>query len=251
LGERVITSTPTDDQTYYFNYTNQPCTGNSVITDIEGNTYNTVQIGDQCWMKENLKTTRYKNGTPIPIVTDSTEWLETASGAYTWYENNSAWKDLYGALYNGYTTTDPNGLCPGSWHVPTSDEWLALKTYIGGGIPPHGDELKSCRQINSPLGGNCNTSVHPRWNDYEYNDNYGSDLYGFSGLPGGFRDFESIFHYIGTGAIWWASTEISPESGWTFGIDYGSGGIVTAYDVNKKDGFSIRCLRDYYILNFD
>lgn len=189
LGEQVITSTPTGDQIYYFNYTNQPCAGTSTITDIEGNTYNTVQIGDQCWMKENLKTTTYKNGTPIPQVTDSIEWAETSIGAYTWYDNESSWKDKYGALYNWFTVVDPNGLCPEGWHVPTQDEWTALLTFIGGGVEPHGDELKSCRQVNSPLGGNCNTSEHPRWDDYLYDENYGTNIYGFSGLPGGFPRF--------------------------------------------------------------
>ena len=154
-----------------------------VLVDIDGNTYNTVQIGDQCWMKENLKTTTYRNGTAIPNVTDANAWSNVHYGAYVWYDNDITWKDKYGALYNWFTTVDANGLCPTGWHVPTNDEWTALTDYIGGTGSPHGNELKSCRQMNSPLGGECNTNEHPRWNASHIH--YGTDDYGFSGLPGG------------------------------------------------------------------
>ncbi len=113
------------------------------INDIDGNTYNTVLIGTQCWMKENLKTTTYANGTPIPNVTDNTAWQNLTTGAYAWYENEIGWKDSYGALYNWYTTVDANGLCPTGWHVPAQSEWTDLTNHIGGIDSPYGNEFVS------------------------------------------------------------------------------------------------------------
>ncbi len=211
------------------------------VADIDGNIYNTAQIGDQCWMKENLKTTTYRNGTAIPNVTDANAWSNLATGAYVWYDNDISWKDSYGALYNWYTTVDPNGLCPTGWHVPTHDEWTDLTDYIGGTGSPHGNELKSCRQVNSPLGGGCNTSEHPRW--YEHGTYYGTDDYDFSGLPGGFRYYYGSFDYFGYYGYWWSSTESSSSYAWYRSLTY-SNGDVFVYGYYKQDGFSVRCLRD-------
>jgi uncharacterized protein (TIGR02145 family) len=242
LGERTIMSSPTGDQTYYFHFTGDPCPGMPTVTDIDGNTYNTVQIGSQCWMKENLKTTTYRNGTSIPNVTDANAWSNLTTGAYVWLYNDISWKDSYGALYNWYTTVDPNGLCPPGWHVPTDDEWIALTDYIGGSGEPHGNELKSCRQVNSPLGGNCNTSEHPRWEEDTNNGNYGTDDYGFSGLPGGLRYDDGNFFGAYWG-IWWSSTVYSPSSARCRHLYYGYGNVYVDYNY-KYFGFSVRCLRD-------
>jgi uncharacterized protein (TIGR02145 family) len=240
LGERIITSTPTGDQTYYFHYTGNPCPGAPTITDIDGNIYNTVQIGDQCWMKENLKTTTYNNGTSIPNVTDANAWSYLSTGAYVWYDNDISWKDNYGALYNWSATVDANSLCPTGWHVPSNDEWTAVTDYIGGTGTPHGNELKSCRQVNSPLGGGCSTSEHPRWN--QHNTHYGTDDYGFSGLPGGVRSFSGTFYDYGYDGYWWSSTEYSGNA-WGRKLLY-SYGVVGEFYLDKRDGFSVRCLQD-------
>jgi len=241
LGERVITSSPSGDQTYYFHYTGDPCPGMPTVTDIDGNVYNTVQIGSQCWMKENLKTTTYQNGTSIPNVTDANAWSNLTTGAYVWYDNDISCKDKYGALYNWVTTIDANGLCPTGWHVPTHDEWTDLTDYIGGISSPHGNELKSCRQVNSPLGGGCNTSEHPRWSSSS--SDWGTDDYGFSGLPGGIRVGDGYFYNVGNYGYWWSSTEISSGSAFYRGLDYGSGYVGVDYN-DKHSGFSVRCLRD-------
>lgn len=240
-GERVITSSPTGDQTYYFHYTGDPCPGTPTVTDIDGNTYNTVQIGNQCWMKENLKTTTYRNGTSIPNVTDANAWGNFTTGAYVWHDNDASWKHLYGALYNWHTTVDANGLCPDGWHVPTNDEWTTLTNFIGGTGELHGNELKSCRQVNSPLGGGCYTSEHPRWNSNS--SNWGTDDYGFSGLPGSHRFINGDFDYIGISGLWWSSTEDSAYNAWYRVLNY-SYGYVIVNDYRKQAGFSVRCLRD-------
>jgi uncharacterized protein (TIGR02145 family) len=244
-GERVITSSPTGDQIYYFHYTGDPCPGAPTVTDINGNVYNTVQIGNQCWIKENLKTTTYRNGTTIPNVTDDYAWYDLTTGAYVWYENDISWKDKYGALYNWFTTVDPNGLCPTGWHVPTDDEWTALTDYIGGTSSPHGNELKSCRQVNSPLGGNCNTTEHPRWEEDDWSgyNHHGFDEFGFSALPGGYRGTYGSFYDIGLNGRWWSSTEYSSPYAWHRGMTYGSGNVYRDY-LGKGNGFSVRCLRD-------
>ncbi len=186
LGNKTIIDTPSGNQTYTFLFGSggMPCPNMPTVTDIEGNVYNTVLIGNQCWMKENLKTTTYRNGAAIPNVTDENAWINLNTGAYVWYDNNISWKDLYGALYNWFATVDTNGLCPTGWHVPTDYEWTSLTDFIGGTGEPHGNELKSCRQDNSPLGGGCNSSQPPRWNEDTFYGNYGTDDYGFSGLPG-------------------------------------------------------------------
>ncbi len=242
--ERTLIDSPMDSQTYTFEYANGiPCPGMPTVADIDGNTYSTIQIGSQCWMAENLKTTTYQNTTPIPNVIDDNEWCNLATGAYVWYENDVIWKDPYGALYSWYATVDSGGLCPTGWHVPTHYEWTTLTDFIGGINTPQGNDLKSCRQVNSPLGGECNTTEHPRWN--ENNTHYGTDDYGFSGLPGGYRHFCGEFNYLGDRSYWWSSTDLSLTfyTAWYRIMDSYSGGI-GAHDATVTNGFSVRCLRD-------
>ncbi len=254
LGERVITSSPTGDQIYYFHYTGDPCTGAPTVTDIDGNVYNTVQIGNQCWMKENLKTTTYRNGTAIHNVADGNTWSNLTTGAYVWYDNDISWKDKYGALYNWYAVGDPNGLCPTGWHVPSRYEWKQLVDYVvAQGFSndefthdPNGagNALKSCRQVNSPMGGDCNTTEHPRWKeDWSGYNHHGFDEFGFSTLPSGWRASYGSFNNIGHTGGWWSSTEYPATNAWLRGMGYG-GGQVSENGSNKTGGFSVRCLRD-------
>ncbi len=242
FGERIITDSPTASQTYTFQYAvGAPCPGMPTITDIDGNTYNTVQIDSQCWMKENLKTTTYQNGTPIPNVTDDNTWHNLTTGAYVWYDNDISWKNSYGALYNWHTTGDANGLCPTGWHVPSNDEWTVLTNFIGGINSPQGNELKSCRQVNSPLGGDCNTTEHPRWN--QDSNEWGTDNYGFSGLPGGSRFYNGPFNYIGDYGYWWSTTQSGLYNASGLYLGYNAGNVYMGVN-DVQIGFSVRCLRD-------
>jgi len=244
IGNNEIEDSPGENKTYTFNIIEGiRCPGEPIVTDIDGNVYNTVLIGSQCWWKENLKTTTYRNGTPVPNVTDGSAWESLTTGAYVWYNNDISWKDKYGALYNWFTTVDPNGLCPTGWHVPTHGEWTALTDYIGGTGASNGNKLKSCRQVNSPLGGGCNTSVHPRWEEDSWAGNYGTDDYGFSGLPGGYRLNDGAFGGIGGNGDWWSSTESSSSSAWSRFLVYNYGDVGVD-DYSKRNGFSVRCLRD-------
>lgn len=243
LGYRSITDIPYEDNTYTFQYGNAgiPCPGMPTVTDIDGNIYNTVQIGTQCWMAENLKTTTYNNGTAIPNVTDADDWKNLTSGAYAWYDNDNSWEDSYSALYNWYAADDPNGLCPAGWHVPLDEEWTDLTDYAGGTFAPHGNKLKSCRQVDSPLGGSCNTTEHPRWTSNS--SNYGTDDFGFTGFPGGRRDYLGLFDKIGDSGIWWSSTEDAATNAWNRSLNFFNGGVGKS-SIDKRYGFSIRCIRD-------
>jgi len=219
------------------------------VTDIEGNEYATVIIGTQEWMAENLKTTKYNNGSNIPNVTGNSEWLGLSSGAYCWYNNDEAtYKDTYGALYNGYAVNTGN-LCPTGWRVPTDAEWTQLIDYVvaqgypnSGVVGGAGSALKSCRQVNSPMGGDCATSTHPRWNSHS--SHYGTDVFGFSTLPGGYRyDTNGNFYDVGGFGNWWSSTELGATGAWGWYVGYyyehmEHGGS------SKRLGFSVRCLRD-------
>jgi uncharacterized protein (TIGR02145 family) len=209
------------------------------VTDIDGNVYNTVTIGTQTWMDENLKTTRYNDGTIIPLVGDSmilirgrggsrliSLWEYLTTSAYCWYDNNKDYKDMYGALYNAYAVNTKK-LCPTGWHVPTADEWGALITYLGGASVA-GGKLKEIDTIywNAPNIGATNET-------------------GFTALPGGLRSITGKFYYFGYQGVWYSSTEASGGRG-----GGGNVGRSLQNDNNgifykgllKNSGSSVRCI---------
>jgi len=223
------------------NLDGQPCPETPTVTDIDGNVYNTVLIGEQCWMKENLKTTKYRNGTPIEYPgDDNTAWETNTTGAYAWYDNDVAWKDIYGGLYNWFAATNAAGLCPTGWRVPTTEEFEQLFTFVGGSH--HGQKLKSCRQVNTPMGGECITNEHPRWNYWSINI-YGTDETGFSGLPGGLRFSYGESGFLGVHGRWWTSTSHSTQEAINW-VMTRSTNFFTFQNTPRQNGQSIRCLRD-------
>jgi uncharacterized protein (TIGR02145 family) len=225
--------------------------GMGTVTDIDGNIYPTIIIGDQEWMAENLKTTHYRSGTPIEYPgSNSSAWTNNITGAYAWNNNNIVWKDIYGALYNWYAVNNGNGLCPAGWHVPSDEELTELVNYVvAQGYPNSnvingaGNALKSCRQQYSPLGGNCGTTEHPRWDDYTH---YGNNEFGFSAFPGGYRDQGGSFNsnYIGKYGYWWSSTEQSITNSLGFELSYAAGNFFPQNNFPKKWGLSIRCVKN-------
>ncbi len=190
--------------------------------DVEGNTYTTVTIGTQTWMTSNLKTTKYKDGTEIPNVTDGTAWKNLITPGYCWYNNDATtYKSTYGALYNWYAVNTAK-LCPTGWHVPTHTEWTTLTTYLGSATA--GDQLKETGTTHWP------------------SPNTGTNTSGFTALPGGERDFGGAFGYISSFGIWWSSTDMS-----TFAYRLfvnGNAGVVTDNYDYKESGMSVRCLQD-------
>ncbi|MFN5380849.1 MAG: FISUMP domain-containing protein, partial [Bacteroidota bacterium] len=193
------------------------------ITDIDGNVYNVVQIGNQCWTKENLRTTRYNNGSVIPNVTSDDAWINLSSPAWCNYNNSPANDAVYGKLYNWYTVAAGN-LCPTGWHVPTDAEWTVLTNFLGG-TSVAGGKMKSTTGWNAPNTAATNES-------------------GFSVLPGGNRiDDDGSFYVVGTAGLWWSSTESSTTSAWYRNLVYSNGSATRGSD-SKPRGFSVRCLRD-------
>lgn len=195
------------------------------ISDIEGNVYNTIQIGTQLWMKENLKVTKYRDGSLIPIVADMTSWSGLSSGAYCWINNDPVtYFNTYGALYNGYTMDD-NNLCPTGWHVPTDADWTILTDFLGG-LDVAGGKLK---EVDTTHWENPNTGA--------------TNEFGFTALPSGSRSNYGGFHDFGRYGYWWSSSEVITIVASHRGLQY-DGSDVLVGDNDKRFGFSVRCLKD-------
>lgn len=195
-------------------------TADNVILDIDGNVYSYVQIGTQTWMASNLKTTRYRDGSPIPNVTNSTAWSGLSSGAWANYDNNAAYDAIYGKLYNWYAVSDSRNLCPLGWHVPSDAEWTVLSNFLGTDV---GFKMKA----TSGWGNNGN----------------GSNASGFTGLPGGARNGDGTFDYVGRNGYFWSSTQFSTGGAWLWSLFSDLRGLNRG-NLDKKHGFSVRCIRD-------
>jgi len=204
------------------NFTIQSSTSSSTVTDIEGNVYNTVVIGTQTWMGENLKVTKYRSGGSIPTTTGDIS--SETSPQYQWpYNDDESNVATYGRLYTWETTSDSLGLCPSGWHVPTDDEWTILSDYL---ITSVGGKLKETgtSHWNIPNSGAINKS-------------------GFTALPGGLRDTNGTFYYMGADGRFWSSSESSATDAWSRGLSYGTANIYS-WDDTKSFGYSIRCVKD-------
>jgi uncharacterized protein (TIGR02145 family) len=208
-------------------------TSSVTISDIDGNIYQTVTIGTQVWMVQNLKTTKYNDGTAIPNITDNTAWATLTTGSYSDYNNTPVNSTIYGRLYNWYavdnnaaTKVTSNGgknVCPTSWHVATDAEWTTLTTNLGGESVA-GGKLKETGTTHwlSPSTGATNET-------------------GFTALPGGMRNYDGIYYSIGYWADWWSSSVYDNISGWYRNMS--DINVSTSYR-QKQNGFSVRCLKD-------
>jgi uncharacterized protein (TIGR02145 family) len=196
----------------------------TTVKDIDGNIYNTIKIGDQTWMVENLKTTKYNDGTEIPNITDKDEWKTLSTPAYCWYDNDFANENSYGALYNGYAINTAK-LAPTGWHVATNDEWLQLIDSVGGLIIAAA-KLKEMGTIH--------------WqepNEHETNE------VGFTALPGGTRDSGGTFYYIGLEGAWWSATETNDNRNFNCRMYHKWDDVWNTYSY-KVNGLSVRCVKD-------
>lgn len=196
------------------------------VTDIDGNIYNTVTIGTQCWMKENLKTTRYNDGNTIPLVTDYEQWGDmalTTNGAYCTYNLDLANNNTYGKLYNWYAVKTGK-LAPNGWHVPTAAEWVTLFNYLGG-VNIAGGKMKT-----NDLWSNPNTGA--------------SNISGFSAIPAGMRSSShGEFNSINNTTYFWSSTQYSTYEAKYIRLIYNSSAIENL-SLIWTNGFSIRCIKD-------
>jgi len=219
------------------------------VTDVDGNVYQTVKIGSQWWMAENLKTTHYADGSAIPLVKSSSAWdsLGITDKAYCWNKNSESNRFFYGGLYtwaaamNGTASSDAfpsgvQGVCPDGWHLPGDYEWKRIEMFLGMSMAEadkegwrgtdEGSKLKEEGTANweSPNEGATNVS-------------------GFTALPGGYRRSGGGFHYTGYNGTWWSSTEYSTSHAWSryMNVDYEN---VARYSNYKDGGRSVRCVKD-------
>jgi uncharacterized protein (TIGR02145 family) len=195
------------------------------VTDIDGNIYHTVTIGTQVWMVENLKTTKYRDGSNVPFVTNDIEWMRLTTPGYCWYDNDPAtYKGTYGALYNWHSV-NTGKLCPIGWHIPADAEWISLMNYLGG-LSGAGGKLKEkgTAHWDSPNTGATNET-------------------GFTALAGGCRGIDGSFILIGQRGAWWSATELNAWSAMSMNIDYNDNKMKDiAY--GKTNGMSARCIMD-------
>jgi uncharacterized protein (TIGR02145 family) len=209
-----------------------PFSCGTTVADIDGNTYNTVLIGSQCWTKENLKVTKYNDGSPIPDETANTAgWGGLATGARSDYTGAASYIATYGYLYNWYAakgvstrgSTTYKNICPTGWHVPTDGQWTDLETQLGG-ISVAGGKMKSTSSLwNSPNTGADNTS-------------------GFTALPGGCRNNGGSFNNIRNYACFWSATE-DTSLAWLRRLSSNDSNV-NRFNFPKSVGASVRCLRD-------
>jgi uncharacterized protein (TIGR02145 family) len=197
------------------------------VTDVDGYIYNTVVIGDQVWLTENLKTTRLNNGADIQYEPDSIKWVKLTSLAYCWYRNDGVYnKDIYGALYNWYTV-ETGKLCPSGWHVPSKKEWQTLANFLGG---------------NSVAGGKIRVKGLSYWKSP--NDG-GSNSTGFSAMPAGYRQGDiGNFLYLGEKTFWWSCSEDNDITATFYSTDTFTPLLDYNPYLDKRSGISVRCLRD-------
>ena len=191
---------------------------------------NTVKIGTQKWMLTNLRTKFYRNGDSIPQVTDPTAWASLTTGAWCWYNNDSAtYAQTYGKLYNWYAVNDPRGLAPTGYHIPSNAEWDTLSTFLGG-IYKAGGRMKDTGTINA------GTGLWHRPNKKATN------LSGFTGLPAGLRRTTGGYTSVGYYTYLWNST----NNAWYRYLSYDNTGFFSASNGSGSEnfGFSVRCLAD-------
>ena len=195
------------------------------VMDVDGNIYHTVKIGNQIWMVENLKTTKYRDGTEISNVSDTSAWSELTTGAYSDYFNKPDNTEKYGRLYNWFAVDNSRKICPEGWHVPTYSEWESLKNTINN---------------NS---NNNEAKEYKGWWSYRIN--------GDSLLPIDYRDSKGAFHnekiqgniYIGSYGGWWTSTQLDDLTAWQVSVGFSSY-FMLFNKSSKKAGYSVLCIKE-------
>jgi uncharacterized protein (TIGR02145 family) len=196
-------------------------TAANTLTDQAGNTYRTVTIGDQVWMADNLTVDRFRNGNLIPEKKTAEEWRkagENKQPAWCYYENTHPDGAKYSKLYNWFVVSDPRGLCPAGWHVPTDAEWIQLTDFLGGGETA-GTKMKSSEGF--------------------IDKRNGSRVIGFSG----YRSLNGSFYNSGNFVHWWSSTEDNTNNAWCRDLNYHFTNV-SRTTLGKRNGLSVRCLKD-------
>ena len=224
-----------------------PCGPDSTVS-YHGYDYSLVEIGEQCWFAENLRTEHYANGDSIPANLTDGEWNSTTSGALAVYgedagcQDNSpygnacdpAWSlNEYGRLYNWYAVDDERGLCPMGWHVPTDGEYMTLEMELG----------MSESEANSGAWRGTDQGTQMKSSPLDYPSWDGTNASGFSALAGGFRDSDGYFYGGGDGGFFWSSSPLETYA-WVRYLDSGVTEVYRGTNGFLRNGFSIRCIKD-------
>lgn len=197
----------------------------ATITD-ESDDIASVTIGTQVWMAKNLDVSEYRNGDKIPEVKDSATWANLTTGAWCWYNNDSAHYAIYGKLYNWWAVHDPRGLAPEDWHIPSDAEWYTVYNFLGTNAHNAGGKMKETGATH--------------WLD----PNVGtSNSTGFTALGGGYRENFGRFCYINFLGYWWSSTENGTKRAYCRRL-VSYGGFMDRMHYEKQKGFSVRCVRN-------
>ena len=212
----------------------------SGLVDIDGNNYSVVKIGNQIWMKENLRVSRYNNGDSIPNITDNTEWSNLLIGARSWVNNDTLHNIPYGNLYNWYAVVDNRNVCPAGWHVPSDTEWTAMILVIDGIFSTPENENQSL-----VAGGRMKSTGTTFW--YSPNKD-ATNMSGFSAFPAGYRTESGGFGDFRRVAIFWSATENGVNSAWNR-LLYNDNSSIYRYNYYyfnkfKSNGASVRCIKD-------
>jgi len=213
--------------------------GTDPVTDIDDNVYQTIRIGDQVWMSENLKVTHYNNGDEMPTGYSNSEWIDLSTGAFCIYDDDPSNIETYGAIYNWYAVNDSRGIAPTGWHMPTDEEIVELELYLGISI----DEVYT----NGNRGTNQGSAIAGRtdlWNDGNLENNAEFGTRGFIFLPGGYRNYsEGEYVFMHTHGIFWTSTQVNNDLAKTRSLAYNTP-TLSRFSNSKGTGFSVRCVRD-------
>jgi uncharacterized protein (TIGR02145 family) len=204
------------------------------MSDIDNNVYHTVTIGTQVWMSENLKVTKYRNGDPIPNVTDNTQWGIITTGAYCNYYHNVSNVSTYGRLYNWYAVNDSRMIAPIGWHIPSDAEWTTLTNYINS----VNSGINLGKAMASKSGWTNSTTAGKVGNDQASNNSSG-----FTALPAGYHSKDGNFYYLQEMGNFWSSTESDIDKAYLRSIYYDGSGV-TRTNAFKQFGYSIRCVKD-------
>jgi uncharacterized protein (TIGR02145 family) len=205
------------------------------VKDIDGNVYNTVTIGTQVWMVENLKTTKYRDGSPILYVADFIQLYKLTSGVYCNYNNDATIGAKYGKLYNWHAVSDSRNIAPTGWHVATDAEWSTLDNYVDANL---GASINVGKALASKTNWAASTYERTIGNDLSKNNSSG-----FTGLPGGYLHYAGSFNSIGEDGTWWSSTADGTKNAWSWSLEYAFGFVHRSSDY-KENGYSVRCVKD-------
>lgn len=206
----------------------------NIVVDAEGNVYETVKIGKQEWMAENLKSAKFCNEDEIFLVEDSAQWSNLSESAAAIYMNDIENEAIYGRLYNWYAVNDIRNICPCGWHVPSDFDWTVLITYIDSLAIPYVHGVQSYT-----AGGKMKDKSNEYWQDPNAE---ATNTIGFSGLPGGLRLSNGAFSAIGLNGYWWSTKDSEANTAWSRNLFYDFGYVGRGYSP-KNVGFSVRCIK--------